>query len=95
MATEHARVVMVMQGEPDRELLELTYGPEGLTAVKMTMVTLHGLSEEQHVRLAASAGALKERRLVRSVAEFGKIGRNEQCPCGSGKKFKRCCMPAA
>lgn len=21
-----------------------------------------------------------------------KIGRNEPCPCGSGKKFKNCCM---
>lgn len=21
-----------------------------------------------------------------------KIGVNEQCPCGSGKKFKKCCM---
>ncbi|MCA0136611.1 SEC-C metal-binding domain-containing protein [Pseudosulfitobacter pseudonitzschiae] len=20
----------------------------------------------------------------------GKIGRNERCPCGSGKKFKKC-----
>lgn len=20
-----------------------------------------------------------------------KVGRNEPCPCGSGKKFKRCC----
>jgi len=20
-----------------------------------------------------------------------KIGRNEQCPCGSGKKYKKCC----
>ena len=20
-----------------------------------------------------------------------KIGRNERCPCGSGRKFKRCC----
>jgi hypothetical protein len=24
-------------------------------------------------------------------AKLRKIGRNEQCPCGSGKKFKRCC----
>ena len=23
---------------------------------------------------------------------MGKIGRNEPCPCGSGKKFKRCCL---
>lgn len=20
-----------------------------------------------------------------------KVGRNEQCPCGSGKKYKNCC----
>ncbi|MBQ1670212.1 MAG: SEC-C domain-containing protein, partial [Treponema sp.] len=23
--------------------------------------------------------------------EGRKIGRNEPCPCGSGKKFKNCC----
>ena len=21
-----------------------------------------------------------------------KVGRNEQCPCGSGKKYKKCCI---
>ena len=21
------------------------------------------------------------------------VGRNESCPCGSGAKFKRCCLP--
>ena len=26
--------------------------------------------------------------------EEPKIGRNEPCPCGSGKKFKKCCMNA-
>jgi len=25
---------------------------------------------------------------------MAKIGRNDPCPCGSGKKFKRCCLPA-
>jgi uncharacterized protein YchJ len=23
---------------------------------------------------------------------FGKVGRNEPCPCGSGKKYKKCCL---
>jgi uncharacterized protein YecA (UPF0149 family) len=23
-----------------------------------------------------------------------RVGRNELCPCGSGKKFKRCCFQA-
>ncbi|MGI9373937.1 MAG: preprotein translocase subunit SecA [Hyphomicrobiales bacterium] len=26
----------------------------------------------------------------KNPATWGKVGRNEQCPCGSGKKFKRC-----
>jgi len=25
-------------------------------------------------------------------SEVGKIGRNDPCPCGSGKKFKKCCL---
>ena len=23
----------------------------------------------------------------------GKVGRNDPCPCGSGKKYKKCCYP--
>jgi uncharacterized protein YecA (UPF0149 family) len=23
---------------------------------------------------------------------FGKVGRNAPCPCGSGKKYKKCCL---
>lgn len=26
------------------------------------------------------------------MAEEQKVGRNDPCPCGSGKKYKRCCM---
>ena len=25
--------------------------------------------------------------------EGPKVGRNDPCPCGSGKKYKKCCMP--
>jgi hypothetical protein len=25
-------------------------------------------------------------------AVVGKVGRNDPCPCGSGKKYKRCCF---
>ena len=32
--------------------------------------------------------------LLKKSAGIGrKIGRNEPCPCGSGKKYKRCCLP--
>lgn len=28
-----------------------------------------------------------------SKQQLPKVGRNEPCPCGSGKKYKKCCMP--
>jgi hypothetical protein len=29
---------------------------------------------------------------VSSPASAQKVGRNDDCPCGSGKKFKKCCI---
>lgn len=31
--------------------------------------------------------------LEEKIQRMGKVGRNSLCPCGSGKKFKRCCSP--
>lgn len=28
------------------------------------------------------------------MRETPKVGRNDPCPCGSGKKYKKCCLPA-
>jgi yecA family protein len=34
------------------------------------------------------------RRLAEELAKlYARTGRNDPCPCGSGQKFKRCCMP--
>lgn len=43
-----------------------------------------GIRRYSKVIWPSSSGA----PLPRHVA---KIGRNDPCPCGSGKKFKRCC----
>ena len=42
----------------------------------------------------ASAKISQKREKAR-LAALPKAGRNEPCPCGSGKKFKRCCGKAA
>lgn len=36
-------------------------------------------------------GAGKSHVLQTAVAPSGKVGRNDPCPCGSGKKYKKCC----
>lgn len=38
-----------------------------------------------------TAGALDWLARARARLELPKVGRNEPCPCGSGKKFKKCC----
>ena len=49
-----------------------------------TQPVLEGLPERAASR---SSGWRPLRRAV------PRIGRNEPCPCGSGKKYKRCCLP--
>ena len=36
--------------------------------------------------------AWKRPKLTFAQQTFERTGRNEPCPCGSGKKFKRCCL---
>lgn len=35
------------------------------------------------------AGPIKKKPVVLKKAQ--KVGRNDPCPCGSGKKYKKCC----
>ncbi|MCD5396063.1 MAG: preprotein translocase subunit SecA [Candidatus Pacebacteria bacterium] len=35
----------------------------------------------------------KEKVFVQRVEGAKKVGRNDPCPCGSGKKYKKCCWP--
>lgn len=31
-------------------------------------------------------------RQATNTEAIGRVGRNEPCPCGSGQKFKKCCL---
>ena len=53
--------------------------------VPTAIVAVHGLYSYWRERPVDPRPT--EELLVRRV----KIGRNEPCPCGSGKKYKRCC----
>lgn len=44
-----------------------------------------GFPSETHVK--------RDLRIVHGDKELvEKLGRNDLCPCGSGKRFKRCCL---
>lgn len=47
------------------------------------------LNEKMDIRLKHLEGnKARPEKLVRRVT----VGRNDPCPCGSGKKFKKCCI---
>ncbi|VFM95295.1 MAG: SEC-C motif-containing protein [Candidatus Kentron sp. G] len=54
--------------------------------------------EELSAELSAELGASKQPRPARRdsyvpyVRQTEKVGRNDPCPCGSGKKYKKCCL---
>ena len=43
------------------------------------------LSEEKRAEIT------KSYRRSKTIVKEPKIGRNDPCPCGSGKKYKKCC----
>ncbi|MDP6438679.1 MAG: SEC-C metal-binding domain-containing protein, partial [Candidatus Brocadiia bacterium] len=46
-------------------------------------------AQAEHQREAAHAAG--ERKRIEPIRVELKVGRNEPCPCGSGKKYKQCC----
>lgn len=93
VALDHAQTVMLVQNDERRLLVELVYNCEGrITEVYWQWLTLDGLSDVDRKRLQGAVKGLKERRKAKAVAKNGKIGRNDPCPCGSGKKYKKCCL---
>ncbi len=47
--------------------------------------------KEEEPKLVASHGGQVEGAAPKTVRAGMKVGRNDPCPCGSGKKYKECC----
>lgn len=53
---------------------------------------LYGLAEWDDVLTAEKRGEItKDYKRSKTIVKDEKIGRNDPCPCGSGKKYKKCC----
>ena len=82
--------VEVVQAPPEDQQRELPY----MEAHKLDPVTGEDEMSYANATLSpAMAGADAQRTIERdpkNPATWGKVGRNEVCPCGSGKKYKHC-----
>jgi len=59
-----------------------------VSAAKHDEVNQFAISERQRAAATAPQG---EQKVKQIKLDQPKIGRNQPCPCGSGKKYKKCC----
>lgn len=80
-----------------KSLAEGARSLRALTATAEDLVNqLLAVSKAIRAEALEAFGELSERRRTDDGLRAGarKVGRNERCPCGSGKKWKRCCGAA-
>ena len=86
--TETVRFLFLMQParQEDQQRMEKRTPPPVIDAIESRR-------RRQQQNLQMQAGAQNE--APKPVRAGAKIGRNDPCPCGSGKKYKKCCGRAA
>ncbi|HSK03875.1 MAG TPA: SEC-C metal-binding domain-containing protein [Kofleriaceae bacterium] len=90
----HERVApALVQAQPNvyKKLIELI--AEDVKEAAMTADTASAIIKPTQVVIEAFDAALSGRRPGErqgTVVAGAKVGRNEPCPCGSGKKYKKC-----
>ena len=57
-------------------------------AEKLVDLARAGMTTEE---IEAEEELLKKTEKVEPIKSGGEPGRNDPCPCGSGKKYKKCC----
>ncbi len=90
----HTLATLRRAGEKERLALELFFYPNNrLDDVRFTFLKVSDIHPNEKLALAAYEQRMVERRFERAFTERTKrkIGRNEKCPCGSGRKYKKCC----
>jgi preprotein translocase subunit SecA len=78
-------MIASIREDTTRTLLSIVPKPDQeIKREKVAKATSEGFEGGETVSSAAPASAPKK-------ADGTKVGRNDPCPCGSGKKYKKCC----
>jgi len=77
--------IVTLKGDSFNPEVDVLASNEFDDADELTEISIEEVMEKMSAGLPFGSWAKSNRR------EGPKIGRNEPCPCGSGKKFKKCC----
>ena len=79
------------------ELSEGSSSPVALqtvrTAIEEQLPNIYKEMHKRHIKLKAIYAHCKKKHYsFKEELQLPKVGRNDPCPCGSGKKYKKCCL---
>jgi hypothetical protein len=79
------QVTMLIRTTPD------PMGPAPIRVPRQAMLRELGLADEPSTALVSGPRKPPLPEPASTGSPDGKVGRNDPCPCGSGKKYKKCC----
>lgn len=97
---EFAAMLMALSFFASKRLAEAYCAETGGRALSEMATAMRDVFPEAMARYAPLGRSiqqivLEEESRTSQPASSKKIGRNEQCPCGSGRKYKKCCGATA
>lgn len=93
-AKDYVLATMLKPNDENRLALYLDYNSKGkLYNVDFEYLTKDDIPLEREAEFIELSERYAQQRILSFKKQTGikKIGRNEPCPCGSGKKYKKCC----
>ena len=97
------KMAEIERGDSDIDAYALTNEAEFFAVATEYFFERPGVMERKHPELYAALSKVFNQQLHTRVAELARerkrgrpsFGRNSPCPCGSGKKYKKCCLRKA
>lgn len=91
--TEDEYIELIRETFATKEVDELMCGDLEYIEMKLGLRERpNSMAEELEEIILQNSEFLKDVQKTKPIIRDKKIGRNEPCPCGSGKKYKKCCM---
>ncbi len=89
---DHAKAEMILHKEKDRHILGIHFDQDRrIVDLDWSSVFSDEIGQESLPKYQSLAAAMRSRRLLATQGSQ-QVGRNSPCPCGSGMKFKKCCL---
>jgi len=66
---------------------------QGHPQARQVMAELRKKEKDTHRQLSIALDAFRKNvQTIFNTTQWTQVGRNDPCPCGSGKKYKKCCL---